>query len=109
MPDNRTAGRNRNGGRQLLDFLAGIGLLGNFRQNQPFIINERFCFFETLKNERWVCENVHSHRLSLFSLNALKTTDTELRLMAAAAIIGLSKIPKTGYRTPAATGTPRAL
>lgn len=36
-------------------------------------------------------------------------TDTELKLMAAAAIIGESKIPKTGNRTPAATGTPNVL
>ena len=35
-------------------------------------------------------------------------TDTELRLMAAAAIIGDRRSPKYGYRTPAANGTPRA-
>ena len=36
-------------------------------------------------------------------------TETELKLMAAAAIIGLSRIPKTGNKIPAATGTPSAL
>lgn len=36
-------------------------------------------------------------------------TETELKLIAAAAIIGDSKMPKNGYSTPAATGTPRAL
>ena len=40
---------------------------------------------------------------------ALLTTDTELRLIASAAIIGLSSRPNTGYSTPAAIGTPRAL
>ena len=30
------------------------------------------------------------------SLNALPTTDTELKLMAAAAMIGLSRMPKNG-------------
>lgn len=40
---------------------------------------------------------------------ALEITDTELKLIAAAAIIGLSKRPKNGYKIPAATGTPRAL
>jgi len=35
----------------------------------------------------------------------LLITETELRLIAAAAIMGLSRIPKTGYRIPAATGT----
>jgi hypothetical protein len=36
-------------------------------------------------------------------------TETELKLMAAAAIMGLKSRPKTGYATPAAIGTPSAL
>jgi len=36
-------------------------------------------------------------------------TETELKLIAAAASMGDSKMPKSGYSTPAATGTPRAL
>jgi hypothetical protein len=36
-------------------------------------------------------------------------TDTELKLMAAAARIGLSKIPKNGYKIPPAMGTPTEL
>src|SRR5690606_1180943 len=43
------------------------------------------------------------------SRKALVITDTELRLMASAASIGLSSRPNVGYRTPAATGTPMAL
>ena len=39
----------------------------------------------------------------------LAITDTELKLIAAAAIIGLSSRPNTGYSTPAAIGTPLAL
>jgi hypothetical protein len=39
----------------------------------------------------------------------LPTTDTELKLMAAAATTGLSKSPKTEYGTPAAMGAPAAL
>ena len=35
--------------------------------------------------------------------------DTELKLIAAAAIIGLKSSPKNGYSTPAAIGTPSAL
>lgn len=49
----------------------------------------------------WTC--------TVLSLNALLTTETELKLIAAAAIIGLSRMPKAGYRIPAATGTPREL
>ena len=42
---------------------------------------------------------------------AFEITETLLKLMAAAAIIGLSKadIPKIGTRLPAATGIPKAL
>ncbi len=36
-------------------------------------------------------------------------TLTELKLMAAAAIIGDNNNPKTGYNNPAATGTPKML
>jgi hypothetical protein len=43
------------------------------------------------------------------SRNALPMTDTELKLIAAAAIIGDSSKPKNGYNTPAATGTPSEL
>ena len=43
------------------------------------------------------------------SRSALPITDTELIDIAAAAIIGLSRIPANGYRMPAATGTPSAL
>jgi hypothetical protein len=41
--------------------------------------------------------------------SALPTTETELRLIAAAAIIGLSSRPKNGYSTPAAIGTLKVL
>ena len=40
---------------------------------------------------------------------AFAITETELKLIAAAAKIGLSNIPKNGYKTPAAIGTPIAL
>jgi len=41
--------------------------------------------------------------------SALLTTDTDDKLIASAAIIGLSNRPKTGYSTPAAIGTPMLL
>jgi len=44
-----------------------------------------------------------------FSRNALPITDTELRLIANAAIMGDNKMPVNGYNTPAATGIPKAL
>ena len=36
-------------------------------------------------------------------------TETELKLMAVAAIMGDSNMPKKGYSTPAAIGTPAVL
>lgn len=44
-----------------------------------------------------------------FNLRLLLTTLTELRAMAAPAIIGLSKKPLNGYRMPAAIGIPMIL
>src|SRR5437867_5030075 len=41
--------------------------------------------------------------------SAFAMTETELMAMAALAIIGDRSRPVTGYRTPAAIGTPRAL
>lgn len=41
--------------------------------------------------------------------NAFPITDTELKLIAAAAIIGLRSNPKNGYSTPDAIGMPSVL
>ena len=49
------------------------------------------------------------HNLTLRSRSALAMTDTELKLIAAAAIMGLNSRPKNGYRIPAAMGTPAVL
>jgi hypothetical protein len=43
------------------------------------------------------------------SRRALVITETELKAIAALAIIGLKTMPNAGYRTPAATGTPMKL
>ena len=43
------------------------------------------------------------------NLNAFTITETELKLIANAAIIGDNKIPKNGNKTPAATGMPKVL
>lgn len=47
--------------------------------------------------------------LNVRSLRELNTTHRELRLMAAAAIIGFNAMPKAGYRAPAARGMPIVL
>lgn len=49
------------------------------------------------------------HSFTFRSRKALLMTETELRLMAAPAMIGLSSRPKNGYSAPAATGIPNAL
>ena len=53
--------------------------------------------------------DLHTETLLPCNRNALAITDTELKLIAAAAIIGLSRMPNEGYSTPAAIGTPSAL
>lgn len=55
------------------------------------------------------CQPVSDHSSTRRSLSAFVITDTELKLIAAAAIMGESNRPKMGYNTPAATGTPSAL
>ena len=47
--------------------------------------------------------------LAVRKRSALLITDTEDKLMAAAAMTGLSSTPNTGYKTPAATGMPSPL
>ena len=58
-------------------------------------------------DERPIRRAIHSFVAR--SLSAFVITETELKLIAAAAIMGLSNNPKNGYRTPAARGTPSAL
>ena len=46
---------------------------------------------------------------SFLSRKAFPITETELRVMAALAMIGLKRMPKKGYSAPAAIGTPIVL
>ena len=64
-----------------------------------------------------IAANLNNRRHSFYNAGALKprsrselvTTNTDENAIAAAAIIGLSKMPKNGYKTPAAIGMPRML
>ena len=49
------------------------------------------------------------HNFKFRSLKAFTITETELNVIAALAIIGERRIPKTGNRMPAAIGTPTML
>ncbi len=49
------------------------------------------------------------HSFTRLSLRELLITETELKLIAAAAMIGDRSNPKNGYNTPAAMGTPTEL
>ena len=49
------------------------------------------------------------YNFRFLNLSELTITETELKLIANAAIIGDSKIPKKGYKTPAAIGMPSTL
>ena len=50
-----------------------------------------------------------THNTTWRSRSALKITDTELKVMAALAIMGFKSSPHSGYRSPAAIGTPTIL
>jgi hypothetical protein len=53
--------------------------------------------------------SIYTHLLSLknfFIKSVFVTTETELKAMAAPAIIGLKRNPVKGYNTPAAIGIP---
>ncbi len=88
-------------------------------QNEPlqyFLHSPMFAGCDTFA--RTVCvgyeETATARRLRRYSCNlrnrsALPITDTELKVMAALAMMGLSKSPKNGYSTPAAIGTPSTL
>jgi len=49
------------------------------------------------------------YNFKFLNLSEFTITETELKLIATAAIIGDNKIPKKGYKTPAAIGTPSVL
>lgn len=52
---------------------------------------------------------INIYNFKFLSRNELEITETEEKLIAAAAITGESSMPNTGYNTPAAIGTPTEL
>lgn len=58
------------------------------------------------------CQRVVVHNgisMNFLNLSELLTTETELNDIAAAANTGFKRIPKKGYKTPAAMGIPITL
>ena len=66
-------------------------------------------FHHVLLPEKICAHKTSFHIFTRFSLSALTITDTELKLIAAAAMMGESSKPKNGYSTPAAMGMPSTL
>jgi hypothetical protein len=66
------------------------------------------CSRSTLVIGHWTLY-VISYRRAKRKRNEFVITDTELRLIAAAATMGLKRSPNAGYRTPAASGMPSTL
>ncbi len=64
---------------------------------------------DAIRLPRRIGQMLKVHNSTFRKRNAFVITDTELNVMAAAAMMGLSRSPNTGYSTPAAMGTPRAL
>jgi hypothetical protein len=61
------------------------------------------------KGRKLTGSRLRSQIFAFRSLRAFPITETELRLIAALANIGLRRMPNQGYRNPAATGTPAKL
>ena len=59
--------------------------------------------------DRFRLPSAYSQSFTARNRSAFVITETELKLMAAAAIMGFKSKPKNGNRTPAAIGTPIAL
>ena len=56
-----------------------------------------------------VSRGAHPHIRANRRRSAFPITETELKLIAAAAMMGLRRMPKAGYSAPAATGIPMTL
>lgn len=70
-----------------------VNLLLNFKTNVTHVLKSITAkYFVTLWFKRFYLIS----KLVLFNRNEFRITDTELKLIAAAAIIGLIKIPKIG-------------
>ena len=54
-------------------------------------------------------QSIDCQKFFLFNLSAFQTTETELKALAALAMIGLKRSPKKGYKMPAAIGMPKTL
>ncbi len=98
------------GGSWLLDLITD---LADGRLDGAWLVQN----FENLKSmhraERFADRGRPSAVVRYFppprSRSALVMTETELRLIASAAIIGDNSLPVNGYSSPAASGMPRAL
>jgi hypothetical protein len=56
-----------------------------------------------------LCRVIAVYKWTRLSRNAFPITETELKVIAALAIIGFNKSPMKGYSMPAAIGTPSTL
>ena len=85
-----------------------VGLMSTRASQPPILHTRRECALIPLEyRHSWQCISAYS--FALRSLSALVITETDEKLIAAAAMIGDSNRPNTGYSTPAAIGTPAEL
>lgn len=85
--------------------LPGVSGYGDPRRSSPTALNQQLRPMQSCQALVW-----HPfYNLTRLSRSAFVITDTELKLIAAAAMTGESRIPKNGYSRPAAIGTPSEL
>lgn len=86
-----------------------VGLCRAGNQSDLFAAAGRFRYDTALGGSLTYLHGFDSYSAFFRRRKALAMTDTELKLIAAAANMGLISIPRNGNKTPAAIGTPRVL
>jgi hypothetical protein len=100
------------GDSEEVDIFLSPALINNFIINTKTrnIINQNIHIPRPMPVISIIASPYNSYHIFTFlKRKEFAITDTELKLMATAAIIGDNSRPKNGYSTPAATGTPREL
>lgn len=93
--------------RSILMFALIVALAPMYAPSRLFILNSLGLQLRN-KGCPWAAFFVYLN-FTFLNLKELVITDTELKLIASAAIIGESSIPKKGYKIPAAIGIPSVL
>jgi hypothetical protein len=100
---NDAKGEDRMGSPTTLLVANPFFLFADSRYSRAPVVLSSFALFACFAGKK------NPHNLRFRSRSAFAMTETELNVIAALAIIGERRIPRTGNKTPAAIGTPTTL